>query len=486
MSSGPESAGVDHINAHGREHFGGADGKGILQCKWTDTKGRIVHASRAWKQGEIILEEPPTHIVQEDDSSRAFKKLKDMCKKHKFDYEPLWYWCALKSLTKDQLVDAYTGGWEAATPLQQKNLLLLHHEVTEAGRESKMMVQELVPNCDPLIVERLTQVWVLNCFEYSDNPTGYSVYFFSSFMSHSCFPNAVWHYGGPEGTIHVLRARRNIKVGDEVCIAYLPEDGLLTPAVMRRHELHQTKHFWCDCERCNAPEDCTRGVYCPKCNKGTVFSSATDPENNRKEYLSNAWDGRKCNSCPHIVTQKQAEAIAESENQLKKFLDDDVLKRVTPQTSPADPVQEKERWMESIFSQHCLADLMWEALADWYAKHGLYTEQRRVLRSRCNFHQAAYPGLSGSHGWSLEALGDALHKSYGSRPSDNDKRKKGQAVTVVKADREQAEKCYEESFEVLRLMFGAEHEYAAVVANKLKALQAEPQDSAKKGASDER
>lgn len=463
MTSGPESAGVDHINAHGKEHFGG-----ILECNWTDKKGRIVHATRDWTQGDVILVEPPCHIVQEDVSSKAFKKLQQMCKKHKFDYEPLWYWCALKSLTKDQMEGAFEGGWDAATALQQKNLLLLHHEVTEAGRESTMMVEELVPNCDALILERLTQVWVLNCFEYSDSPTGYSVYFFSSFMSHSCFPNAVWHYTGSD---HVLRARRNIKVGDEVCIAYLPEDGLLNPTVLRRHELHQTKHFWCDCERCAGSEDATRGVFCPKCKTGTVFSSATDPENNRKDYLFSAWTARQCNSakCGHALTETQAKEISDYENKMKKILDDGIDKADKNDVKGA---QDKEKWMKEVFSQHYLADMFWEQAADFYAKNGAYSEQRRVLQSRCAFHKASYPGLSGTHAWSLEALGD-VQRYPAPPPSSASAKAKGQARAApgVKADMPAAEKSYVESLRILKLMFGEDHEYVVSVADKLKTLQ---------------
>lgn len=456
MASGPESAGVDHINAHGREHFGG-----ILECHWTEGKGRIVHATRTWQQGEVILVESPLHIVQEDASSKAFKKLQQMCKKHKFDYEPLWYWCALKSLTKEQLEGAYEGGWECATALQQKNLLLLHHEVHEAGTESQMMVSELVPNCDPMTLERLTQVWVLNCFEYSDSPVGYSAYFFSSFMSHSCFPNAVWHYTGSD---HVLRARRNIKVGDEVCIAYLPEEGLLNPTVMRRHELHSTKHFWCDCERCDATEDPTRGVYCPKCSTGTVFSVATDPDNNKKEYVPTAWTARKCNSCGHILDAQQAQEITANENKLRKMVEDG-FEKSGPTIKDA---QKNERWMESKFSQHFLVDLAWEQLAEFYVKHELYDEQRRVLQSRCAFHSVAYPGLSGTHAWSLEALGDALKINH-----SPDKKKAGGVKPVVKADKKKAEQSFLESIRILRLMFGEDHEYVESVADKLKALKSE-------------
>jgi hypothetical protein len=333
------------------------------------------------------------------------------------------------------------------------------------------MVEELVPNCDPLVLERLTQIWVLNCFEYSDNPTGYSVYFFSSFMSHSCYPNAVWHYTGSD---HVLRARRNIKVGDEVCIAYLPEDGLLNPTVMRRHELHQTKHFWCDCERCDSTEDVTRGVWCPKCGKGTVFSVATDPETNRKEYLASAWAGRKCNSCGHILTPKQAQEIAVNEGVLKKYIDEGLDKGAT-----FDDVQQKERWMDSVFSQHFLVDSIWEQLADYCVKQGLYLEQRRILAKRCEFHKVSYPGLSGTHAWSLEALGDVLRTDQpGSSASPSSKRKgRPSATQIAQADRARAEQAYTESFRILRLMFGEDHEYVESVADKLKSLKSEPSNA---------
>jgi len=348
------------------------------------------------------------------------------------------------------------------------NLLLLHHDVAEAGKEASMMVEELVPNCDPMILERLTQVWVLNCFEYSDSPTGYSVYFFSSFMSHSCYPNAVWHYTGSD---HVLRARRNIKVGDEVCIAYLPEDGLLNPTFMRRHELQQTKHFWCDCERCDATEDATRGVFCPG-TSSTVFSVATDPESNRKEYLPSAWASRKCTPCGHILTAQESHEIAENENKLKKMIDDGIDGK-SGQVSVKD-VYKHEKWIEQTFSQHFLADSAWEQLADYYAKQLLFVDQRRILEKRCDFHKAAYPGLSGSHAWSLEALGDTLRYDAPSQSQIVAARRKGRAsVPVVPADTRRAAESYTESIRILRLMFGEDHEYVVSVVDKLKALQAD-------------
>jgi len=457
---------VAHINEHGKSFFGG-----ILECCWTEHKGRIVHATRPFKQGELILQEPPLHIVQEDLSSQAFIKLKTLCKKHTFDYEPLWYWCALKSLTKEQLHGVKAGGW-APTPMEtQRNLLLLHHEVTEPGREVELMAKELVPHCDPLILERLVQIWVLNCFEYSDTPQGYSTYFFSSFMSHSCFPNAVWHY---TGTDHVLRARRDIKVGDEVCIAYLPEDGLLQPAPFRRWELHQTKHFWCACERCDSIQDLTRGMFCPKCKDGIVFSSAIDKTSHKAAYLASAWVGCACTKCGHKVTARQAEELAKVENELKQHVENykDEDSR-TAQTLTLKEAQNIEQIIEASFPQHAIADTAWERLAEWYECSNYPAEQRRILAHRCDFHAAAYPGLSGTRAWSLETRGDAIRCDSG-RASQNGsaaRRTKGRvSASLVKAEPAEAARCYQESLRILRLMFGEEHEYVTSVDHKLKGL----------------
>merc|ERR1719296_251802 len=99
-SDGPEEAGVAHINDFGKQHFGG-----VLHCRWMPTKGRVLHATRSWQPGELILAESPLHIAEEQAKSPAFKKIKKLCKEREsdFDYEPLWYWCAVQSLTKQQL-----------------------------------------------------------------------------------------------------------------------------------------------------------------------------------------------------------------------------------------------------------------------------------------------------------------------------------------------------------------------------------------------
>merc|ERR1719247_929799 len=95
-----------------------------LRCVATETKGRTLVATRAFGQGEVIIVEPPLHIVQEAPTMAEFKALVKLCKAKSFDYCPLWYWCALRSLTAEQL-----GGdpaWPALSPERQERLLLLH------------------------------------------------------------------------------------------------------------------------------------------------------------------------------------------------------------------------------------------------------------------------------------------------------------------------------------------------------------------------
>jgi len=474
MDEGPASAGVAHINAHGKQHH-----EGVLECRWTEDKGRVLHAARDFAEGAVILVESPLHIVQEDERCAAFTHLQQLCEKHAdtFDYEALWYWCALRSLTQEQLRDAKMGGWAPAEPTTQHNLLLLHHDkVAEPSSAATILAEELAPGASPLAIERLTQVWVLNCFEYSDNPQGYSTYFFSSFMSHSCWPNAVWHYTGAD---HVLRARRAIKAGDEVCISYLPEHGLMQSAPVRRNELHDTKRFWCSCERCTGPQDLSRGFVCPRCSEGKVFAHTPEPGPAQDDTLLAAQlVGAVCSTCGEALSKKDAVRLAGQEKRIKKTIDELTARGLRKKGSTLPSIKEihaAETSVEPVFAQHVLADLLWEQLADCteraWKKHGGYgakkrsQEQRRLLARRCAFHAAAYPGLNGSHAWALEACGDSM--MHGMNP----KAYKGDVKAAAKDEPEEALRLYGEARRILTLMFGEEHEYVQQVVRKCVAAQ---------------
>ncbi|CAE8596532.1 unnamed protein product, partial [Polarella glacialis] len=199
-----------------------------------------------------------------------------LCMRHpeEFKEDILWYWCALQSLTQEQLQGAKAGGWPGTTEETQRKLQLLHHEgIAAPSRAAEILSRDLAPASDPLIIDELMNIWFLNCFEYSK--TASTIYFFSSFMSHSCYPNAVWYYRGAD---HIVRARRQIRPGEEVCISYLSEDDLLQHVPVRLQRLQNTKRFWCTCERCSAAEDPSRGFVCPQCDTGQMYAHVVGTE----------------------------------------------------------------------------------------------------------------------------------------------------------------------------------------------------------------
>ena len=200
-------ASLQAVNDYAATHH-----QGCLECVSRPQKGRILVSRRLYSQGDLILVERPLHIVQEEADAEVFRDLKSMCEALDFDFEPLWYWAAVRSLTATDL------GANSVTPLdeeRQARLLTLHHGDAAKPCEAVTAIsKKLLLTVDITVkLERLLQVWAHNAFDYSDEPTGYATYYFPSFMSHSCYPNAFWHY---DGDSYVLRARRDIAVGDEV------------------------------------------------------------------------------------------------------------------------------------------------------------------------------------------------------------------------------------------------------------------------------
>ncbi|CEM02509.1 unnamed protein product [Vitrella brassicaformis CCMP3155] len=323
-------ASVDPINGYILEKFGGT---AKVVCQMSDTKGRIIVSNCHISKGEVIFVETPLHAVQEDRNNEAYKLVQKLQRKGEWDFEPLWYWCALKSAlltntaeqqqqsspksktakaqpsgAKGGKVGSGGGGAAAAATvpkagkgatggvngvpwsttllkshitrilpkMQERLLMLFAPDKVAPSRAVKKLVTafDLAGEVNEAKLEKLLQVWIHNCFEHEDDPVGYAVFFLPSFLSHACDPNAVWHYD--EASRFVLRARQDIRPGDEVCVSYVSEEGLFEPSHLRRFMLHKTKGFICLCPRCTAPYDKSRGFVCPRCRKGTVFLTPND------------------------------------------------------------------------------------------------------------------------------------------------------------------------------------------------------------------
>mmetsp|Transcript_27781 Transcript_27781/g.78644 ORF Transcript_27781/g.78644 Transcript_27781/m.78644 type:complete len:494 (-) Transcript_27781:167-1648(-) len=470
-SASAEEAAADcpYINEYCREKH-----RSVVKCSWTPEKGRILLSERAFNTGDIIFREPPLHIVAEQKGNAAFERLQALCVSQSdvLDYKPLWYWTALCSLKRSQLAPSETRLAPISDDQQRKLLLLYHSEVTEPSEAAKLLVHdlELAPHLDPLDLERLLQIWILNCFEHSDDPLGYSTYFMSSFMSHSCLPNAVWHY---EGDDFVLRARCMIAAQDEISVSYLSEDSLLESVPARRKHLRDSKHFVCTCARCAGECDLSRGFRCPQRScMGRVFCCPKADSGGTVELV-----GVVCGHCQARVTEAEARELLEEERWLEKKLEScerrmqrESKKGNYKHTSLVEPLEEAVVRAERTLPQHWQVDRCWQLLADLYDRNHRARDAEATMRKRISFQLGAYSGLNGTRAWTLEALADMLLRHSG---ATLDSRVRVPDAPAARALLRLAVPVYEESLGILRLMFGEQHEYFTSVDRKASELQQE-------------
>jgi len=475
---------IDIINSYCEQLFGGK-----VLCEVTQDKGRIMIAKAPVARGDLLFSEAPLHIVAEEEENEAFLTVQRLCSDdpEDFDYDPLWYWAALCSLTEDDLRDApKVGELKPVSVEQQQRLLCLYHgTVTESTVAVDKIVEELGLKVEPLTVEELLQAWILNCFEHNDDPLAYSAYFASSFISHSCGANAIWTEG--EDALHVLRARENIAVGDEISISYLQEDELLHSAEARRKTLQDTKRFHCGCERC-APQgtgdenaqglDFCRGFTCTSCGECGVFYCLDYCKPKQKGNGKGKAEGKgvplglsgaKCRNCGATIDEQEADLLLEAEGKLEDMVtsltdaaEEKSVREVINEEGARELLQLVGNHESSrVGPQHWLCSRAWEFLEKWYKALDRRVDQRQMLELRVDYQRKSYPGLSGTLAWTLEQQGVAIlrHLGFGSKMADSDREFQGSLV-------QQVEPIFEESLRILRLMFGSEHEYFTAVEAK--------------------
>lgn len=449
---------------------------GVVKCEWTNDKGRILRSTKDFQQGDIIFKEPPLHIVAEQAGNAAFDRVQQLCDSDSevFEYEPLWYWTALSSLTDVQMPESEKRLQSISEDQQRKLLLLYHSEITEASEAATRLVDilGLAVHISPIDLERVLQVWILNCFEHSDSPLGYSTYFMSSFMSHSCLPNAVWHYDGDD---FVLRARRDISAEDEITVSYLSEDALLESIPVRRKHLKDSKHFFCQCHRCCGKRDTSRGFRCPDPSCGsTIFVGSCSTDSVSLANQLEALCGVECSSCGHVVKDEEATHMLQEETWLETKLDtlERKLESKCGMNKLIGPVEEVSMRGEQALAQHWLLDKAWQNLVDIYDRTSRHKEAEELMRKRITFQESAYPGLSGTRAWTLETYADMLLRHNGI-PVDPEVVIPNEAA--AKRIRMLVPPVFEDALGILRLMFGEQHEYYTSVARKQQELALELQ-----------
>ncbi|CAE7248166.1 vps51 [Symbiodinium sp. CCMP2592] len=450
---------VDFINLRCRQLL-----HGKVECELSESKGRILRAKCFFKRGDLLFEEPPLHIVQVDEGNEAFKLVRQICEKRDdVAYNPLWYWAAFSSLTADDLrTPPKVGRLKPVSRDQQKQLLCLYHEpVSEASAAVESMVTELGLAVSPVKVEELLRLWILNCFEHSESPEGYSAYFVSSFMSHSCKPNAIWHEGAD--ALHVVRARMDISVGDEVCISYLSEDALMFSASHRKRSLRKTKLFLCTCERCDEraasgaePVDLCRGFRCPHCG-----SHIFPPLNGalRAEDLA----GMCCSACTRAVGEHAA-GLLETEKQLRlrlQLLDQACgTKPLEELLTEADARQLEEvagdQASSALGPQHWLCERLGTYMVPWYDSQGQMDEALKWMERRLRCQRHMFPWPNASRAWTMQKCSRLLIRRYKSM-CDRQHPSKRDDVWMQRRLLARAAFLQEEAVQNLRVLFGESH-----------------------------
>lgn len=83
------------------------------------------------------------------------------------------------------------------------------------------------------------------------NNEGSGLYVSQSAVNHSCVPNAVVEFPYSNNTL-VLKAIRNIQVGEEICTSYLDECELERSRYSRQKALSSLYLFICHCDKCQS------------------------------------------------------------------------------------------------------------------------------------------------------------------------------------------------------------------------------------------
>lgn len=230
-------------------------------------------------------------------------------------------------------------------------------------------------------------------------------------INHSCQPNSTWSNAG-NGVMEV-RALRDLNEGEEITLSYIDIDQDRSE---RRRALEETKHFFCECERCSTPLEASvdqflQGLCCPRCYK------KSDDDSNDLVLLTPTQDDDSVIACAHCqVSFTQATVatavatartlIDSAKKSLAKFDYAKVIDVLTPLSSGLEVRTERLPFHPS----HSLSIASSRVLADAHRKLGnvlpAYELRRRVVQALTRVSARNHLPLAISH---LD-YADAIHR----------------------------------------------------------------------------
>lgn len=456
-----------------------------FKCEFTQAKGRTLRVQESSRQCEILFKGPLLHKVAEDVKHPMYIELVRLFhfdSSDSLDYGPMWYWCALNSLSFRISEDL-----PVISEDQSKQLKMLYHP---QGRGPSATIRRVAEAIQPFLthelselelieLDTLTIIWTLNCFEHSEDPLTYASFFLPSFMSHSCAPTAMWT---TIGETFFIRTQRCMQPGDELTVSYLSEEFGLRPTDHRRRHLQSTKFFICDCPRCTAEVDDTRGFPIPSRLRFPSTCFVRFPK----------FDKCACGCGKHVdMSQEEIDEFLSLESRLVHLVveydgdEDEIPAKPDPLRLGSHAAADKlQRLVDDMGSFHWASTRGLLQLAEFYRSKAMYpqaialTKRRIVIRRK--WIKMAPGDTSSGLAWALEELGDLvlLHVSGAvvagdgdearERFSDNWSPRSAEDLETLKFSG--AAEAYREAVEILCNVFGEDHENTKIAISKLARL----------------
>ena len=456
------------------------EAEACFECFLSAGKGRILRVSDNIEPGQLLFQGPILHKVSQDRQNAIYKELVRLFQEDEvdtLDFDPMWYWCALNSLPFK------ISDWVQPISVEKfRQFKLLYHPLVESASPTiRRVVHAITPllthrfsESDMIELDRLTIIWTLNCFEHSDEPITYASFFLPSFMSHSCKPTAMWT---TIGDTFFIRAQERMAKGDELTVSYLSEEFALRPINKRRSHLQSTKFFTCDCPRCTASVDDTRGFQVaerPACFMRYPEFSKCACGCGADVCISDAEFERLLTLEADLVNQVAIYDGGEEEEMIP-------LKPDPKLFQSDEDASLLEKHVDEMGPFHWATARALMQLTEYYRFLAMYPKaigflKRRIEIKRKYIH-AGPARTSSTLAWALEDLGDIilLHVSgsvVAGLSEEARERFSSQWKPRSQEDLETlacsgAREAYSESYEILCNVFGKAHEHAKSVEQKL-------------------
>ena len=215
---------------------------------------------------------------------------------------------------------------------------------------------------DFTLIHKLLSIYATNAHQYKENSSSddaddtdtdtSALPIFGSKLPHSCTGGNVGYAShAPDGCVEYM-VIKPIENGDIVSFTYLT-DLFETPTPERRQILFDTKHFMCQCERCNGPDYC-RFIKCPMCCSEFIACRYNKPEENLDDPL---WMCPSCgpdldNDTMLVLERQMAQTLKIIERSVQKLNNSNFNK--IPEFSVADLGELLEECCDTLSPVHYL------------------------------------------------------------------------------------------------------------------------------------